>query len=176
MVRSAGASVFLCRAEDAVARPGLAAKMFAREHFGWCGQRDLNPHDFRHWNLNPARLPVPPCPLRGPRSAPLYQVLLGVTSRSRRFARLSGRIAGKSSAIRPEPNRLAASPCSQTAAQAASKAGMPWARRPPISPDSTSPDPAVARLGGALVLMAALPSGAAITVSAPFSTSTAWAR
>ena len=29
---------------------------------GWCGRRDLNPHDFRHWNLNPARLPVPPRP------------------------------------------------------------------------------------------------------------------
>src|ERR1700722_422582 len=29
----------------------------------WCGRRDLNPHDFRHWNLNPARLPIPPRPL-----------------------------------------------------------------------------------------------------------------
>src|SRR6185312_6080956 len=29
---------------------------------GWCGRRDLNPHDSRHWNLNPARLPVPPRP------------------------------------------------------------------------------------------------------------------
>ena len=28
----------------------------------WCGRRDLNPHDLRHWNLNPARLPVPPRP------------------------------------------------------------------------------------------------------------------
>src|SRR5581483_4604754 len=28
----------------------------------WCGRRDSNPHDFRHWNLNPARLPVPPRP------------------------------------------------------------------------------------------------------------------
>ena len=28
----------------------------------WCGRRDLNPHDFRHGNLNPARLPVPPRP------------------------------------------------------------------------------------------------------------------
>ena len=24
----------------------------------WCGRRDLNPHDLRHWNLNPARAPV----------------------------------------------------------------------------------------------------------------------
>src|SRR5581483_406055 len=30
----------------------------------WCGRRDSNPHNFRHWNLNPARLPVPPRPLR----------------------------------------------------------------------------------------------------------------
>ena len=29
---------------------------------GWCGRRDLNPHDLRHGNLNPARLPVPPRP------------------------------------------------------------------------------------------------------------------
>ncbi len=29
----------------------------------WCGWRDSNPHNFRHWNLNPARLPVPPHPL-----------------------------------------------------------------------------------------------------------------
>src|SRR6185312_1327975 len=30
----------------------------------WCGRRDSNPHDFRHGNLNPARLPVPPRPQR----------------------------------------------------------------------------------------------------------------
>src|SRR5262245_48380243 len=28
----------------------------------WCGRRDSNPHDLRHWNLNPARLPIPPRP------------------------------------------------------------------------------------------------------------------
>ena len=28
----------------------------------WCGRRGSNPHDFRHGNLNPARLPVPPRP------------------------------------------------------------------------------------------------------------------
>ena len=27
---------------------------------GWCARRESNPHVFRHWNLNPARLPVPP--------------------------------------------------------------------------------------------------------------------
>ena len=26
----------------------------------WCGRRDLNSHAVKHWNLNPARLPVPP--------------------------------------------------------------------------------------------------------------------
>ncbi len=33
---------------------------------GWCGRRDSNPHNFRHWNLNPARLPVPPRPQHAP--------------------------------------------------------------------------------------------------------------
>ncbi len=28
----------------------------------WCGRRDSNPHDVSHWNLNPARLPIPPRP------------------------------------------------------------------------------------------------------------------
>ena len=26
----------------------------------WCGRRDLNPHESLHWNLKPARLPIPP--------------------------------------------------------------------------------------------------------------------
>lgn len=33
----------------------------------WCGRRGSNPHVLRHWNLNPARLPVPPRP-RAPTS------------------------------------------------------------------------------------------------------------
>jgi hypothetical protein len=38
----------------------------------WCGRRDSNPHDLRHRNLNPARLPVPPRPraLHLPRCLP----------------------------------------------------------------------------------------------------------
>ena len=28
----------------------------------WCGRRDLNPHESLHWNLKPARLPIPPRP------------------------------------------------------------------------------------------------------------------
>src|SRR5262245_37412025 len=38
--------------------------MTAGDVSGWCGRRDLNPHDLRHWNLNPARLPIPPRPPR----------------------------------------------------------------------------------------------------------------
>ena len=72
-------------------------------------------------------------------------------------------------------DRLAcpAAPCSQTAAQAASKAGTPWARRPAAMPASTSPEPAVASQGGALALIARRPSGAATTVSAPLRMTTA---
>ena len=40
-------------------------------------------------------------------------------------------------------------------------------------PASTSPEPAVASQGGAFSLMAARPSGAAITVSGPLSSTTA---
>ena len=31
-------------------------------HLIWCGRRDLNPHESLHWNLKPARLPIPPRP------------------------------------------------------------------------------------------------------------------
>ena len=39
----------------------------------WCGRRGSNPHDFRHRNLNPARLPIPPRPRRGPPQGALSQ-------------------------------------------------------------------------------------------------------
>ena len=29
----------------------------------WCGRRDSNSHTLRHWNLNPACLPISPLPL-----------------------------------------------------------------------------------------------------------------
>ena len=45
--------------------------------------------------------------------------------------------------------------------------GMPWASNPVTRPASTSPEPAVASDGGALALIAARPSGLAMTVSAP---------
>ena len=34
-----------------------------------CARRDLNPHTSRYWNLNPARLPIPPLARRMPLSA-----------------------------------------------------------------------------------------------------------
>ena len=61
----------------------------------------------------------------------------------------------------------AAAPCSQTAAEAASNAGMPCAARPQTKPVRTSPDPAVARVGGRSQPIEARPSGAATTVSEP---------
>ena len=46
---------------------GASRRCAASMHLAWCGRRDSNPHDFRHGNLNPARLPIPPRPraLRG---------------------------------------------------------------------------------------------------------------
>ncbi len=70
----------------------------------------------------------------------------------------------------------AASPCSQAAAAAARNGSSPCARSPAIMPASTSPLPPVASSGGALALIAARPSGAAITVSAPLSSTTAPVR
>ena len=37
----------------------------------WCGRRDSNPHIFRYQDLNLARLPVPPRPLRPARRRPI---------------------------------------------------------------------------------------------------------
>ena len=54
--------------------------------------------------------------------------------------------------------------------------GIPCAINPRASPASTSPAPAVASQGGALPLMMAWPSGRAMTVSGPFSSTTAPAR
>src|SRR5215831_3897602 len=43
----------------------------------WCGRRDSNPHDLRHRNLNPARLPVPPRPRALQRLSPAAALLRG---------------------------------------------------------------------------------------------------
>src|SRR6185295_19654927 len=64
----------------------------------------------------------------------------------------AGNASGMSSAIMPMPAFCAAAPCNHAPAHAASKGCMPCARRPAIMPVSTSPEPAVASHGGALVL------------------------
>ena len=48
--------------EGGAARTRMSSGVGSDEH--WCGRRDSNPHNFRHWNLNPARLPIPPRPQR----------------------------------------------------------------------------------------------------------------
>ena len=37
-------------------------RFIARHSRSWCGRGDSNPHGLPHWNLNPARLPIPPRP------------------------------------------------------------------------------------------------------------------
>jgi hypothetical protein len=70
---SRGAAVALCRSlkmlvnscnmRDMKIAPEEGADLADCPLFSkWCGRRDSNPHDFRHGNLNPARLPVPPRP------------------------------------------------------------------------------------------------------------------
>jgi hypothetical protein len=58
MVRTAGI-------EPARASPrdfkSLASTSFATSA-QWCGRRESNPRALRHWNLNPALLPIPPRP------------------------------------------------------------------------------------------------------------------
>ncbi len=57
--RCAAANLQACNAQaEAIAERWR----FSARKRSWCGRRDLNPHDLRHWNLNPARLPVPPRP------------------------------------------------------------------------------------------------------------------
>ena len=61
-----GRSILCSSLTRPIARPSAGPSRYFREtqaRDGWCGRRDLNPHDFRHGNLNPARLPVPPRPL-----------------------------------------------------------------------------------------------------------------
>src|SRR6185503_14721236 len=65
---------------------------------------------------------------------------------------------------------LPARACASTPAAAASSGCMPLASRAPVSPDRTSPVPAVASAGVAPGLTAAVPSGVATIESSPFST------
>ena len=50
----------LARSGDAFRAKPLHRQIYRKHQ--WCGRRDLNPHDFRHWYLKPARLPIPPRP------------------------------------------------------------------------------------------------------------------
>ncbi len=68
---------------------------------------------------------------------------------------------------------MPARPWSQAPPAAASSGGTPWARSAPITPDSTSPVPAVARRASPAVTSRARPSGWATTVVGPFSSTIA---
>ena len=58
--------------------------------FAWCGRRDLNPHELLHWNLKPARLPIPPRPhifrVLAMRTLILYHTLFRLSSGFNYFA------------------------------------------------------------------------------------------
>ena len=124
---------------------------------GWCGRRDSNPHDFRHWNLNPARLPIPPRPrqrraCRGGAAYIMAQIRAdhndkiaarmrsGATDRSGASgsSRITSAAAGRPPATPPaDPRQLAPArsfDCRPRRAAnggaAASKAGMPCASKP----------------------------------------------
>ena len=66
-----------------------------------------------------------------------------------------------------------ARPWRYTASTAVSKAGTPWAKKAPAIPASTSPLPPLAMPGLPVGFTAQRPSGAATTVAAPFSATTA---
>src|SRR6516165_12747948 len=67
-----GSGLFPCQATCCVSLTPLV----------WCGRRDSNPHDFRHGNLNPARLPIPPRPQRAiSRTILVPQFRQGLTQR-----------------------------------------------------------------------------------------------
>ena len=45
-----------------------------------CERRESNPHAFRHWNLNPARLPIPPLSQEDVLSVMYYGIILLMTT------------------------------------------------------------------------------------------------
>src|SRR5688572_2621477 len=79
----------------------------------------------------------------------------------------SGIAAARSSAIMCGPASSAARPCTQTAAEAASNAGIPRATKEAMIPARTSPVPAVASHAGAGGAKPSRPSGEATSVSGP---------
>ena len=88
-------------------------------------------------------------------------------------AKTAGSASGRSSAISPRPIARAAAPCIHTAAAAASYAPIPCASRPAIMPVSTSPAAGCRQGRRRIIGDGARPSGAATTVSGPFSTTMA---
>ena len=106
-------------------RPGMQVRR-------WCGRRDLNPHDFRHGNLNPARLPISPRPPGRPWAAPAkapplyHRTWRGQSGNPPRptggyeapaydrcpasLAKIAGMTSGKSSAMTPRPTWAAGCP------------------------------------------------------------------
>ena|GEM_PF-6152388 len=50
-------------------------KTLKNQRVEWCGRRDSNSHTLRHWNLNPACLPISPRPLNQQQGWPAFIVL-----------------------------------------------------------------------------------------------------
>ena len=62
----------------------------------WCARRESNPHVFRHWNLNPARLPVPPRARGRPEGArPIARIGRGASRCATRNSRSPRALGGK---------------------------------------------------------------------------------
>ena len=140
-------------ATAACARPAAAARGAARRSSGRLGGQDRSVHGGFLPRTPDARRNPPPARDSHRRTRPAAPLQI-----------LGNEVP---------PGMDAARPWIQTAAAAASQAGMPCASSAAIRPLSTSPAPAVANQGGALSLIAARPSGAATIVSDPFSTTTA---
>ena len=60
------------------------------EHITWCGRRDLNSHAVKHWNLNPACLPIPPLPQNFSRTRDTQSSILLIKRTTSTFAKKVG--------------------------------------------------------------------------------------
>ena len=115
---------------------------------------------------------------RTPRGRRRAQRACPTSVRWRRMRGTSSASSPASSPASPIRSRTCspAMPCSQTARHAASNGSTPWASSEPRMPASTSPVPPVAMAGFWNGAISSRPSGAAITVCAPFSTTTQFQR